>query len=615
MPKSMRHPMLLAVIAAFVFFTNLGAAHLWDVDEAIFAAAAKEMLARGDHMVPYFNGEVFTHKPAMMYWFMIAAYEMFGPTEFAARFWSAVFGIGSVLLTYRLGWLMFSPTVGFLSGLVLASSLNFNLIARAATPDSFLVFFSTLAVLVFVSGTGRAKAPSANTNEREPNELSANACEAPWAGQTRFEPSWATYTLTYAAMGCGVLTKGPIGVLLPTAVIGLFLLIVRAQPLEQARSTGWGGSLINTVRWAVGLFAIKHFLRTVWSMRPLTAIGMVLAVAAPWYVLVGIKTDGEWLIGFFGVHNFGRFFGAMENHRGPIFYYLVAIAAGFFPWSVLLGPSWSHMKRRLAAEDPWRPGFVLVGCWFAVWVGFFSLAGTKLPSYVVPAYPALALFTGALVDGWLRDPSTVSRTWNRLIWGTVALSGLGMLVAFPIVAHRFLEDDWILGAVGLIPLASAGVGLFFSERDAARGAVATLSVLGIVLAIGLFSFGAVRVDRFQASAPFGKWIAEHTPADQQPAIGSFHYFRPSLVFYTGRPIDEFDTADKVRSFFAAHPQSAFVFTTDESFDKLDSALPPDVSVLNAHPRFLHSGNVLLLGRTQQGSSTAKSAERPVSARQ
>ena len=99
MPKSMRHPMLLAVIAAFVFFTNLGAAHLWDVDEAIFAAAAKEMLARGDHMVPYFNGEVFTHKPAMMYWFMIAAYEMFGPTEFAARFWSAVFGIGSVLLT------------------------------------------------------------------------------------------------------------------------------------------------------------------------------------------------------------------------------------------------------------------------------------------------------------------------------------------------------------------------------------------------------------------------------------------------------------------------------------------------------------------------------------
>jgi 4-amino-4-deoxy-L-arabinose transferase-like glycosyltransferase len=274
------------------------------------------------------------------------------------------------------------------------------------------------------------------------------------------------------------------------------------------------------------------------------------------------------------------------------------------------------MKRRLAASDPWRPGFVLLGCWFAVWVGFFSLAGTKLPSYVVPAYPALALFTGALVDGWLRDPCTVSRTWNRLIWGTVAIAGLGMLIGFPIVAHRFLEDDWILGAVGLIPLAAAGVGLFFSERGESRGAVATLSVLGVVLAIALFGFGAVRVDRFQASAPFARWIVEHTPAEQEASIGSFQYFRPSLVFYTDRPIDEFDTADKVRSFFAAHPQSAFVFTTDESFEKLGAVLPPDVSVLESHPRFLHSGNVLLLGRPPQWSAAAaKSAERPDSARQ
>ena len=93
--------------------------------------------------------------------------------------------------------------------------MSFTVIARAATPDSFLVFFSTLAMLLFVAGTAKARVASGEPNERN----------APWAGQTRFEPSWASCALIYAAMGCGVLTKGPIGVVLPTAVIGLFLLV------------------------------------------------------------------------------------------------------------------------------------------------------------------------------------------------------------------------------------------------------------------------------------------------------------------------------------------------------------------------------------------------------
>ncbi len=599
MPKGMRHQGLLAAIAGLMFFANLGAAHLWDVDEAIFSQAAKEMLQRGDHVVPYFNGQVFPDKPAMMYWLMIGAYELFGPTEFAARFWSAIFGIGSVLVTYRLGRLMFSPAVGFWSGLILASNLNFNIIARAATPDAILVFFSSLAVLLFVSGTAHARPVSGEDNPRN----------APWAGQTRFEPSWAAWVLVYAAMGCGVLTKGPIGVVLPTAVIGLFLLIVRAgpieaRPIEIVDRAGWRGALRRFALSAAGVFSIWHFLRTVWSMRPLTALAVVLAVAAPWYVWVGVETDGLWLQKFFGVHNFGRFLNAMENHRGPIFYYVLAIAAGFFPWSVLFGPSLLHAKRQLAEMHPWRPGYVLVGSWFAVWVGFFSLAGTKLPSYVVPAYPALALFTGCFVESWLRDSTAMSRVWTRLVWGTTALAGVAMLVAFPIVAHFYLNDDWILGALGLIPLAAAVVGWVCSQRGQTRGAVCTLAVLGVALSIAMFGFGATRVDRYQDSPWFAQRIAENRPAGQEAAIGQFAYFRPSLVFYTDHPVEDIATAEGVPAFFAAHPGSAFVVTTDEHFDKFSSALPADVKVLDARPRFLHRGKVLLLGRPSPWSATA-----------
>src|SRR5262249_42117891 len=159
----------------------------------------------------------------------------------------------------------------------------------------------------FVSGTAKARAQSGEPNERN----------APWAGQTRFEPSWLTWALCYGVMGLGVLTKGPVGVVLPTAVIGLFLLNMRLPGTPpRTMADGWRGWLRATFAWLATLLHPVHVLRTIWSMRPLTAIAMVLLVAGPWYALVGLRTDGEWLVGFFGVHNFGRFLHPMENHRG-----------------------------------------------------------------------------------------------------------------------------------------------------------------------------------------------------------------------------------------------------------------------------------------------------------
>ncbi len=596
MLNSAQNQALLAAIAAAMFFANLGGAHLWDVDEAIFSQAAKEMLVRGDYVVPYFNGEVFPDKPALMYWFMISAYKVFGPTEFAARFWSAIFGIGSVLLTFRLGRLMFSPAVGVWSALILASCVSFNIIARAATPDSFLVFFSTLAMLLFVGATAKARALSGEPNERN----------APWAGQTRFEPSWPSYVLIYAAMGCGVLTKGPIGVVLPTAVIGLFLLMVRAEPIELVVGAGWRGALRNAFRYLSRLLSPVLFLRTVWSMRPLTAIAVVLAVAGPWYALVGVETDGQWLIGFFGVHNFGRFLNAMENHRGPIVYYVGAIAVGFFPWSVLSIPCFLHAKNQVDERHPWRAGYLLVASWLTVWIGFFSLAGTKLPSYVVPAYPALALACGCFVESWLRNPLLVSRVWTRLAWGTVALAGLGLAVALPIVAHVFLDDDWILGAVGMIPLVAAIVGWRMSEQRHVRGAMVTLATLGVTLSITLFGIGAPYVDRYQDSPALAAHIVDNALPHEQSAIASFRYFRPSFVFYTDQSVAKLESPAAVAAFFASDPH-AYLLTTESQLETLREDLPADVTVVERRRRFLRSGNIILLGRKSVADTAAKPA--------
>lgn len=594
MSQSVRHQSLLALLAAVLFLTNLGATHLWDVDEAIFSQAAKEMFERGDYVVPYFNGQVFPDKPAMMYWLMIGAYKTFGTTEFAARFFSAVAGIGSVLLTYRIGRMTLSPRAGLWAALVLATCFNFNLIARAATPDALLTFFTTLAIYLFVRATAVARAPGDAWNERN----------APWVGQRSFAPSWRGWALVYAAMAAGVLTKGPIGVVLPTAILGLFLLAMRAGEITPSPRPDWVGAMSNSCRWLVQVFGIRNFFSTLWSMRPMTAIAVVLAVAGPWYTWVGMRTDGQWLIGFFGVHNFGRFLGAMENHRGPIFYYVLAMAAGFFPWSVLFGPLAVNFRRQAQGDHAWRPAYALACSWLAVWVGFFSLAGTKLPSYVIPAYPALALLMGAFVDVWLRDANAMSRLWARLVWGTTALAGIAVAIALPVAAHLYLHDDWMLGAVGLLPIVAAVAGWIFTQRQQTRYAAAALGTLGAALSIAVLSVGAVWVDRYQDSYQLAGIVQAHKSAGETVSLGSYRYFRPSMVFYNEQPIAQFGEAAEIGEFFASHASNAFLITTDDELARLDQPLPAGVTVLARQPRFLRPGNAVLVGRATESNATA-----------
>lgn len=156
MRSSVRQALGLAGVSGLLFFAALGNVDLWDEDEPTFAGAAREMLARGEWIVPYFNGQMLPDKPVLSYWVMIAGYKLLGETELAARAGSALFSVGTVLLTWLLGRRMFSPRAGLWAGLMLASNLSFLVVARAATPDAVLTFFCTLAMLSFVWSLGPA---------------------------------------------------------------------------------------------------------------------------------------------------------------------------------------------------------------------------------------------------------------------------------------------------------------------------------------------------------------------------------------------------------------------------------------------------------------------------
>ena len=586
--QSVRHQLLLVGLSALVFFINLGAARLWDIDEAIFSQAAAEMNERGDYVVPYFNHKLFPDKPALMYWGMISAYKVFGVNEFAARFWSAVFGLGAVLLTYQLGRRLFSPRVGFWAGLILATNLNFGIIARAATPDAMLTFFSTLAILVFVVGSLRRGA------------IGNGAIKNGETGVAELrEPGWGTYALAYSAMGAAVLVKGPIGVVLPTAVIGLFLLCTRGPnslarlPAELPGSSRWAW-LRRLLDTSVRTLSPAHFIRTIYGMRPVTALVAVLLVAGPWYVWVGLRTDWRWPALFFGEQNFGRFVNAMDNHRGPIVFYLGAILVLFFPWSVILGASLIELATRAARGSGYRAGAVLVAAWLIVYLGFFSLASTKLPNYIIPCYPALALMTALFVERWITRPQSVPRAWPWIAFGILGLAGAGIAIGTPIVARLLLEPDWTLGLAGLVPLAGALTGIWFTwQRDSARAA-ASLGISSAVFMLWAFGVTLPRADRYQNSQSFVDTIDQLS--DGPANVASFRYFRPSMVFYGHQPVTKLPEPEDVGAFFDSHPQDAFLYTMDEQMPKLSKLLPPDVVVLETHRRLFKSGKILLLGR-------------------
>ena len=124
---------ILALVGGVVLFSNLGGPRLWDRDEPRNAGCALEMRERGDWITPWFNDELRSHKPVLLYWLIMSAYAVFGVSEFSARFWSAALGLGSVWLTYAMGRRLFSPRVGLWAGVILCSTLMFDVAARAAT--------------------------------------------------------------------------------------------------------------------------------------------------------------------------------------------------------------------------------------------------------------------------------------------------------------------------------------------------------------------------------------------------------------------------------------------------------------------------------------------------
>jgi len=576
-----RHQILLVLLCGVVFLTNLGGTHLWDEDEAHFGSTVMEMMRRGDPVVPYFNGELSLHKPAFMYWVMMVGTKLFGNSEFALRFGSVVFSTGTVLLTYHAARMLFTPNVGFWSGLALATCLQFMVISRAAVSDPELIFFCTLSTVIFIAARHR--------HQSDANSLSAAR------GETGL--TWTDWALCYAAMGGAVLVKGPVGVVVPTAALGLYLLCEHADLVMRERgrrepSRSW---LQQSAAWVAAALSPGTVVRTIWAMRPFTAMLLVAAVAAPWYVWVGLRTNGDWPRGFLLVHNVGRFSRAFENHAGTVLYYPMAAVVGMFPWSIFLYQSLRELLQKFGNGGSQRRAVLFLMAQIAVWLGVFSVSGTKLPHYIAAAYPALAIVAGSFVAGWMNGDVEPSRGWLRVSWASLMLVGITFFVGGGIVLSMFLPNEMHLVWIGSIPLLGGIVGWWACEQNRRSLASAAVVASGVGFLLAIFGWAAPQVSAHQNSPHVARWVQKHATT-ASPHLRSYQFFLDSLVYYSGDRVERCADAEMVQNFFAGYTADAFLVTTRNSLESLGDALPRDVVELESMPRFLRGGEVVLLGR-------------------
>jgi 4-amino-4-deoxy-L-arabinose transferase-like glycosyltransferase len=306
--------------------------HLLEPDESRYAEIPREMLERRDWIVPHLHGEPYLDKPPLLYWLVGVSYEAFGIHVWTARLIAALAVHGSILLAYFFGRRWLGERTGLSGALILALAPGFVGMGRLLLIDGLLTFWTTLGLF-----TG---------------------FEALRGGRLR----WGWWLIAAAACGLGILTKGPVA----------FLLL--APPLWlQRRLTGRTSPL--------GFGAIVVFL------------AVAAGIALPWYVAVCARTP-DFVRHFIWEHNLMRFLAPFDHQRG-VWFYGPVLLLGLLPATLLVVPFLRFLltgDEATVSQRPLELGFLLLaGGWCVL---FFTLSGCKLPTYVLPAFPPLALALG-----------------------------------------------------------------------------------------------------------------------------------------------------------------------------------------------------------------------------
>lgn len=481
--------LLLAALCCVLFFWRLGAVPLIGLDEGLYSECSREMLVSGDYVVPTCNGAPFFDKPPIGYWLQAASMRVFGVNSFAARLPSAVEELLLVGLVVFLGTRLFSRRVGLMAGFTLACSILTAGIARMAILDAAFA----LAI--------------------------AGSLGAFLLAYTQRAPRWV-YLVFWAAMGLSLMIKGPAGAVLILATVVVFLII-------------------------------RKDIRALSRAMPLIGIIVCLAVALPWYVLVTVRTGGDFMQEFLIHQNVQRALGKDFQHNMPFWFYLPVYLVGFFPWSLFVPAALGRLPKhafRQAQHD--RKSDEAASVFLSVWIGVvfvvFTIFRSKLPSYIFPIYAPSALLVAV---AWTRAVEAGElRSMRRSALAAMVVACL-IGAAMVVVPGRLHEPIPGLSAA-LTPMGislvagciAAYLMLALKRPTCAYAALCCGSAAFITLAAGLGLPIAARTNALPAMR-----MAREIARTNEPAIA---YLlsppQPQLGFYAGRPVRRIDDPSLIR---------------------------------------------------------------------
>ena len=438
-----RGTVLLFLAIVVIYFFGLGHLPFVGPDEPRYAQVAREMLLRHDLITPTLGGHTWFEKPALLYWMMILSFKLFGVTEWSARLPGAISGVLTIAAVFVVGRRVEGDEdrdnehqgYAFWSVVAAASTIGIVAFSRAASFDIVLTMTTAWALAFYI----------------------LYDLDVGYSGGTEKPHNWSLVGF-YIFVGLSLLAKGLVGIVIPVGVLGLYHLFQRRLPGR------------------------KTLISVVWGLP------LALLVAGTWYAPVIWRHGWLFIDQFFIQHHFARYVSNKYHHTQPVYYYLLVVPLLALPWTVFLfdrllqSKSWLRRTNTASpdrADDRLSRLMVFALAWFLFPLLFFSFSDSKLPGYILPALPAVAL-----IVGWrLWRPGLGSKSWPLRTTATLYL-------LFAIVA---LAYSWRLGNVPhtfvialALPLLFSGCFPFLFPRKPATSVALMAAATVLVLLFALY---------------------------------------------------------------------------------------------------------------------------------
>ncbi|MGR3317311.1 MAG: ArnT family glycosyltransferase [Candidatus Anammoxibacter sp.] len=537
---------LIIIFASLLFLFNLGKRDLWAPDEPRYAQVSREMWDSKDFVLPHLNGEKYPDKPPVLFWLIILFSIPFGGiTELSARLPSAFAGIGCMIMMFYFAKRLFSERVGFITALILATSVEFLTVSRRVSFDGLLTFLVVLSLFCFHTGYIRK-----HRNRK-------------------------FFLLSYLFMAIATITKGPVGFVMPVLVIATFLCIVKFGKCKSE-------------------FHIRDM--RIW-------LGVVIVLSIPLLWVFGIYIEGGWehVKEVVFTQNIGRTVNSW-SHKKPFYYFFMQFPLYFLPWSIFIPGAiilyikcvkglhkkptvnfgldkCNHNEKLCICSD--HSPFLFPAVWFIVVFVFFSIMSGKRSTYILPIYPAASMFIAWFLDSFISH--SLDKTLKKFGYIPFQLAFVILLVmgiSFPVYTY-FHYYSFFVPTLFMSLIVICGTIISARYIFTKRPSIALVSSF-IVFLITVMLSTQIAIPKLNEKKS-GRFFCEKIEKiiGDDGKFASFNFFRSTFLFYTKqKSINVIKNIEQLNEYLSID-ERVYLLIKDYHFKTVINSIDPKLYILQS----------------------------------